>query len=169
MPSNTLSINITCSEANLYRDYRFGRRTLPYCIWCSCCFMQQWWIQRAKIVVFPDVGLLRIELRHLQEHPLDAYCPAAAALAPHILLSAVHFIPLSKWQAEAGAPLPVLILAPKAEVSDRAYLLLSLSSGRVMWSWPPAPMSWHCYDCWGKTECWKRKLAFQFCFSFCIM
>lgn len=100
-------------------------------------------------------------LRHLQEHCLDAYCPSAAALAPHILLSAVHFIPLSKWQTEAGAPLPVLMLAPKAEASDRAYLLLSLSSGRVMWSWPPAPMSWHCYDCWGETECWKRELAFQ--------
>lgn len=91
---------------------------------------------------------------------LRCLLPSSSCLgSSHPLVCCAFYSP--EQMTEAGAPLPVLMLAPKAEASDRAYLLLSLSSGRVMWSWPPAPMSWHCYDCWGETECWKKGLAFQ--------
>lgn len=59
----------------------------------------------------------------LQKHCFDSYGPAAAVLAPHNLLAAVHFIPESRQEAGAGAPLPVLVLAPEAEGFDRACML----------------------------------------------
>lgn len=123
-----------------------------HCSRCSCLFAAAMNSKDKNSIVFPDVLLLCMELRHFQEHHLDPYCPAAAALVPHILLPSVHFIPLSRQEAEEGTPLSVLVLAPEAEISNRVYLLLSLSSGRAIGSWPPAPIPWHCYDCWGKRE-----------------
>lgn len=122
------------------------RRTSSYWIWYSCLFTQQWWIQRAKkSIVFPDVVLLCTELRHLQEYHLDPQSPAAAALVPHILL---YFIPSSRQAAEAGAPLPDLVLIPKAEVSDR-HICHSLFP-QAGWCGQGLLHQWHCYDCWGK-------------------
>lgn len=42
---------------------------------------------------------------------------------PQLLLAVVLFIPQSRQEAGAGAPLPVLVRAPEAEAFDRVYTL----------------------------------------------
>lgn len=92
-----------------------------YCSWCSCLFVALMNSKDKNSVLFPDILLLCMELRLFQDNHLDPYLPAVAALAPHILLSSIHFIHLSRQEAEAVALLSVLVPASKPEGSNRVY------------------------------------------------